>query len=239
MSNQGKKPSKKLARFVLSGHEYKVNDTVYIKGQGEELPFLGKIRDITELLGTSKPPRDRIICKVTWYYRPEEAEGGRKRFHGAKELFKSDHEDKVFASSIEGECKVHTLATYQALDSPGDDDYFARFTYLVVKKEFKPDRVPVYCVCELPYNPDLFMICCTECEEWFHPECLGMTDEEGAAKSRTFNCAMHAPLRPSQSEAADAEVQEQHSSLSASPAGKRVKTAEDKSDRSSAMPPSA
>ena len=33
-------------------------------------------------------------------------------------------------------------------------------------KEFKPDRVPVYCVCEMPYNPDQFMVMCTICEEW-------------------------------------------------------------------------
>ena len=23
-----------------------------------------------------------------------------------------------------------------------------------------------YCVCELPYNPDAFMIMCSKCEEW-------------------------------------------------------------------------
>lgn len=33
-------------------------------------------------------------------------------------------------------------------------------------KEFKPDRVPVYCKCEMPYNPDQFMVMCVQCEEW-------------------------------------------------------------------------
>lgn len=33
-------------------------------------------------------------------------------------------------------------------------------------KEFKPDRVPVYCKCEMPYNPDQFMVMCIQCEEW-------------------------------------------------------------------------
>jgi len=34
------------------------------------------------------------------------------------------------------------------------------------EKEFKPDRVPVYCVCEMPYNPDQMMVMCKVCEEW-------------------------------------------------------------------------
>ena len=34
------------------------------------------------------------------------------------------------------------------------------------EKEFKPDRVPVYCTCEMPYNPDQLMIMCKVCEEW-------------------------------------------------------------------------
>jgi hypothetical protein len=31
---------------------------------------------------------------------------------------------------------------------------------------------PVYCVCELPYNPDRPMILCEQCGEWFHVECV-------------------------------------------------------------------
>ena len=34
------------------------------------------------------------------------------------------------------------------------------------EKEFKPDRVPVYCSCEMPYNPDQMMVMCKICEEW-------------------------------------------------------------------------
>ena len=34
------------------------------------------------------------------------------------------------------------------------------------KKEFEPDQVPVYCSCELPYNPDKPMLMCEQCEDW-------------------------------------------------------------------------
>jgi hypothetical protein len=38
-----------------------------------------------------------VQVRVSWFYRPEEAHGGRKAFHGEKELFTSDHYDWVAA----------------------------------------------------------------------------------------------------------------------------------------------
>lgn len=35
------------------------------------------------------------------------------------------------------------------------------------EKLFEPDRVPVFCRCEMPYNPDQFMVCCDTCTEWW------------------------------------------------------------------------
>lgn len=34
-------------------------------------------------------------------------------FHGRQELFKSEHMDTCLASTIQGKCRVHTLAAYQ------------------------------------------------------------------------------------------------------------------------------
>jgi hypothetical protein len=31
---------------------------------------------------------------------------------------------------------------------------------------FEPPKVPVFCVCEMPYNPDKFMVQCDQCTEW-------------------------------------------------------------------------
>ena len=47
------------------------------------------------------------------------------------------------------------------------------------KREFKPDRVMVYCSCQLPFNPDQPMVMCSGCEEWYHLGCLGI---EGASE---------------------------------------------------------
>ena len=68
---------------------------------------------------------------------------------------------------------MHKLREYQQLTEVTDNDYYTGFSYKASKGEFKPDKVPVYCTCEMPYNPDLFMVECESCEEWYHPQCVG------------------------------------------------------------------
>lgn len=47
-----------------------------------------------------------------------------------------------------------------------------------------PDLTPVtaeerlYCICGTPYNEDKIMIACDRCDEWYHPSCVGMPDQE-------------------------------------------------------------
>ncbi|BBH00703.1 PHD finger family protein / bromo-adjacent homology domain-containing protein [Prunus dulcis] len=128
---------------------------------------------------TGKPPyvariekieadnRGNTKVRVRWYYRPEESIGGRRQFHGAKELFLSDHYDVQSAHTIEGKCTVHSFKSYTKLENVGAEDYYCRFEYKAATGAFTPDRVAVYCKCEMPYNPDDLMVQCegakTEC----------------------------------------------------------------------------
>ncbi|CAA6670039.1 unnamed protein product [Spirodela intermedia] len=112
----------------------------------------------------------------------------RVRFHGAKELFLSDHYDVQSAHTIEGKCTVHSFKNYSKLENVGPEDYFCRFEYKAATGGFTPDRVAVYCKCEMPYNPDDLMVQCEGCKDWFHPSCMGMTIEE-AKKLEHFVCA--------------------------------------------------
>ncbi|CAL0326530.1 unnamed protein product [Lupinus luteus] len=118
-----------------------------------------------------------IVC-VRLYYRPQESIGGRRRFHGAKELFLSDRFDFKSVDSIEGKCVVHTLRKYMKLENVSAEDYYCRFQYQAATGAFTPDRVAVYCNCEMPKNPDEFMLRCKECKDWYHPDCVGMTIED-------------------------------------------------------------
>ena len=45
---------------------------------------------------------NKVDVQLVWWYRPEEARGGRKQFHGEREVFKSAHQDVVPAVSLDG-----------------------------------------------------------------------------------------------------------------------------------------
>ncbi|OAY52471.1 chromatin remodeling protein SHL isoform X2 [Manihot esculenta] len=112
-----------------------------------------------------------VRVHVRWYYRPEESIGGRRQFHGSKEVFLSDHYDIQSADTIEAKCTVHSFKSYTKLDAVGNEDFFCRFEYNSSTGAFNPDRVAVYCKCEMPYNPDDLMVQCEGCSDWSHMEC--------------------------------------------------------------------
>ena len=85
-----------------------------------------------------------VKVRVRWYYRPEESIGGRRQFHGAKEVFLSDHYDVQSADTIEGKCFVHSFKNYTKLDAVGNEDFFCRFEYKSATGSFIPDRIAVY-----------------------------------------------------------------------------------------------
>mmetsp|Transcript_31068 Transcript_31068/g.68974 ORF Transcript_31068/g.68974 Transcript_31068/m.68974 type:complete len:203 (+) Transcript_31068:257-865(+) len=181
-------PPKKanLQQFTHHGLTFKLGEACLINPDSESSPpFIGKIREIVQR-GTTEAD---IEIKVTWFYRPEEAVGGRKAFHGLKELFDSDHQDWCHKNTILGKCRVHSLKKYENLSKIEQEDFFSRFTYKPAKKEFDPDRVPVYCSCELPYNPDRPMVMCDACEEWYHPDCIGLPATYVKAEKERFVCS--------------------------------------------------
>uniref|UniRef100_A0A7S2WGC6 [Histone H3]-trimethyl-L-lysine(4) demethylase n=1 Tax=Mucochytrium quahogii TaxID=96639 RepID=A0A7S2WGC6_9STRA len=45
----------------------------------------------------------------------------------------------------------------------------------------------VYCLCRQPEEEGVFMFACDGCDEWYHPECLGSTQEE-VKKLELFRC---------------------------------------------------
>ncbi|CAO3599145.1 unnamed protein product [Absidia cylindrospora] len=37
----------------------------------------------------------------------------------------------------------------------------------------------LYCICQTPYDATRFMIACDRCDQWFHGECIGISEKEG------------------------------------------------------------
>lgn len=140
--------------------------------ENDKAPYVARVEKI------EAGSNNHTYVHVTWYYRPEESMGGRRQFHGSKELFLSDHHDVQSAHTIEGKCTVHTFKNYTKLENVGPDDYYCRFEYKAATGAFMPDRVAVYCKCEMPYNPDDLMVQCEQCKDWYHPACVGLTSEQ-------------------------------------------------------------
>ncbi|EJD74858.1 CBR-NURF-1 protein [Loa loa] len=54
-------------------------------------------------------------------------------------------------------------------------------------KEQKGSEKELYCVCQTPYDDSQFYVGCDGCEGWFHPQCVGITQEE-AEKAAEYLC---------------------------------------------------
>ena len=189
-----------MSFLAASGERFSVGSVVFLKApDSTSQPYVGRCvrqgaaartrarrrqprltpparrRSVDDVVRGSDGAEGNESVKVTWFYRPEEALGGRKAFHGARELFRSDHSDTVGVASILGLATVHSLRAFLALPRPLETDFWCRFTYAAAKQTFEPKRVPVFCSCAMPFNPDLAMLECRgPCVDWYHPECLAL-----------------------------------------------------------------
>eukprot|EP00245_Coleochaete_scutata_P004796 TRINITY_DN17795_c0_g1_i1.p1 TRINITY_DN17795_c0_g1~~TRINITY_DN17795_c0_g1_i1.p1 ORF type:complete len:193 (-),score=40.68 TRINITY_DN17795_c0_g1_i1:744-1322(-) len=182
---KAKKAKRALDSFNIIGRskQIKVGDVVLLRPPDHKTPpYVARVERI-ETDGAN-----RTDLKVRWYYRPEDAAGGRRAFHGQKELFLSDHHDTVSAESVETKIKVHPFKDYIKLETVAQEDYFCRFEYKASKGTFSPDRVAVYCKCEMPYNPDDLMLQCEGCKDWFHPECVALNLSPEQIKKIDYQC---------------------------------------------------
>ncbi|GAQ78729.1 PHD finger family protein [Klebsormidium nitens] len=188
MGGKKQKEYKDVPEYHIKGQEgedstVKVGDCVIMRPEAGELPYIGKV----EKLFTVGEGKKQEKIKARWYYRPSEAKGGRRAFHGKAELFLSDHYDEVWAEAIMGKCRVHGFKKYIQMEDLGEDDFYCRFEYKAKTGSFMPDKVAVYCTCEMPYNPDDPMVQCEKCRDWYHLKCVGLT-KSAVKKLDVFMC---------------------------------------------------
>lgn len=143
--------------FIVGDEIFKIGECVEVLPDVDTMePYVGRIKEIWK--NTTK-------CLVQWYYRPGDTELGRLRFHGKRELFMSNHVDTISQKCIMGRCFVMHMDEYVTLDIIEENVYFYRFFYIPITGSICPDEIQVYCLCELPENPDLTMI---ECDRFFN-----------------------------------------------------------------------
>ncbi|KAI9280062.1 hypothetical protein BY458DRAFT_501251 [Sporodiniella umbellata] len=54
-----------------------------------------------------------------------------------------------------------------------------------------PEENTLYCVCKRPYDIPRFMIACDKCDQWFHGECINVSEKQGEFVDLYFceNCS--------------------------------------------------
>ncbi|KAL3689735.1 hypothetical protein R1sor_016044 [Riccia sorocarpa] len=168
----------------------RVGDSVLIQApRRDELPYVALIENIEKVEGgAGGGNKEKVAVKVRWFYRPEETISKRQPFHGEQEIYLSDHCDTQDAECIQDKCRVHTFKDYCKLKAVGDLDFYWRFEYMAALQQLRPDAVEVFCLCEQPENPDLFMVQCDLCINWFHPACIGLSKAK-VASMKSYVCA--------------------------------------------------
>ena len=64
-----------------------------------------------------------------------------------------------------------------------------RAKYDIAKNKLEPpiEKWQKHCLCQKPLNPDHLVIQCENCNRWYHPNCIKLTDEQ-AEKMENFKC---------------------------------------------------
>ncbi|QDZ20762.1 BAH domain-containing protein [Chloropicon primus] len=201
------RPKQKLprptAKTVKQG-----DDVVAVNDAGEHVARVVEVR------------KDQV--KLRWFYKPEDVVYGRQVWHGSKELFGQTRvSDWNSVHSVTGFCKVHTLEEYEDLDDVSGHDYFCRQAYDPHTGGFVPDVVPLFCLCETPYNPDRPMVECEDCGEVFHCECVAIESNKIPSRYRCESCRLRsAPSKPG----VQRTTGETHAELAPAKRGRQAKT---------------
>eukprot|EP00743_Colponemidia_sp_Colp-15_P007800 GILK01008446.1.p1 GENE.GILK01008446.1~~GILK01008446.1.p1 ORF type:complete len:213 (+),score=18.92 GILK01008446.1:71-709(+) len=165
----------KLVGFKIGSERFEVNHYIYVRSVEKNKPnYIGRIIDIEE-------EQDTVMLTLAWCYRPEEIKGGRRDFHGDREVFPSNHMDKCTVDCVDGRCHVLAMKDYLKLSTIPADLYYHRAFYDWKKHTFAPPvkEWEAYCSCKKPYNPDQTYIGCDgTCGNWFHPPCIGLSTSE-------------------------------------------------------------
>lgn len=172
-------------KFKYDNVIYKIGDCMFIKDSNDTFS-IGKLVKIISANGIKSLPFWPTI-KVKWFYKKKEINweknGITSSFYDSiseYEVFKSKHYDIIFIESVLCKCTVLPIQEYQIQKENSDLIFFTRARYDPLTQIITPpiDQWERSCSCNAPVNPDLLYIKCDQCDNWFHPTCEGLSNEE-------------------------------------------------------------
>ena len=123
---------------------------------------------VVEVMGGIEPARTLIMRAIA---------AGKSVVTANKAVIARHGEEIAAAAAAAADVSGVRSATAAAPDAPV---YFTRSTLLSKERKLK-HPLPTYCTCNLPSNPDNLLICCDNCEKWFHGNCMGLNRKQADA----------------------------------------------------------
>lgn len=120
---------------------------------------------------------EHVFLRVVWLYRPEDLPSGRKPWHGSNEVFPSNNMQIIDAMAVTDMAKglLHFDGKQQWVADNGYLVWRQPCKVAVKKGEVVPSvlgKLPTYCVCREPANPDRRLVQCGSCKNWLHDACI-------------------------------------------------------------------
>ena len=99
-----------------------------------------------------------------------------------RELERADDWNRRMEEAIE---QKQGRSAFEALlqQSDGPDRVWLDADDIALCKQY----VELYCLCRQPYQNGIFMIGCDQCDDWYHPACVGLTEQQ-ANKIKKYIC---------------------------------------------------
>ncbi|CAD8124975.1 unnamed protein product [Paramecium sonneborni] len=131
------------------------------------------------------------VIQVQWYYTKQDLNLDKKQMKciSIKELFFSTHVEYLASNKLQCPIEVMTFDQYTQLEYEEETKFFSRAAIDLKTMEPMPafGEWPKSCVCRMPQNPDIQMIQCETCGEWFHLDCVNIQPEE-AEQIEHYKC---------------------------------------------------
>ncbi|KAK7205888.1 hypothetical protein BZA70DRAFT_277351 [Myxozyma melibiosi] len=159
--------------FIVADEKFKTGEYVFVKN--EQSTVASTITDqmqfwVGRVLEIRATDPTRVYVRIFWMYWPNELPGGRRPYHGKRELVASCHQDVIDVMSISTRAPV---VHWTESDDPNGDvlgELYWRQLYLSYTNELLPLRQ--HCKCMQFSNPDIAMIWCSSCYKRLHQECI-------------------------------------------------------------------
>ncbi|CAD8155404.1 unnamed protein product [Paramecium pentaurelia] len=131
------------------------------------------------------------VIQIQWYYTKQDLNLDKKfmKYISIKELFFSTHVEFLAANKLQSPIEVMSFDQYTQLEYVEETKFFSRAAIDLKTMEPMPKVTewPKSCVCRMPQNPDIQMIQCETCGEWFHLDCVNIKSEE-AEQIENYKC---------------------------------------------------